>query len=84
MHVTRVQRWVASALILTTAFHFVGGLMILALTLGTADAFWVLTIISTLVTLLSIIGVRILNEAPVLTPWLLFGVLPGVIAFWFR
>ncbi|WP_162598560.1 hypothetical protein [Nocardioides gilvus] len=84
MHVSRVQRWVASALILTTALHFVGGLMILAVTKGTADAFWVLTIISVVVSLLSIIGVRILNEARVLTPWLLFAAGPVVIAFWFR
>lgn len=84
MHVSRVQKWVASALILTTALHFVGGLMILAVTLDTADAFWVLTIISIVVSLLSIIGVRILNQASVLTPWLLFAAVPAVIAFWFR
>lgn len=84
MHVSRVQRWVVSALVLTTALHFVGGLMILALTLGTADAFWVLTIISVVVSALSIIGVRVLNEVSVLTPWLLFAAVPIVIAFWFR
>lgn len=84
MHVSRVQRWVVSALVLTTALHFVGGLMILALTLGTADAFWVLTIISVVVSALSIIGVRVLNEVSVLTPWLLFATGPVVIAFVFR
>lgn len=83
MHVSRVQRWVASALILTTAFHFVAGLMILAITKGTADAFWVLTIISTVVSLISIAGVRILNSASVLTPWLLFAAGPAVIAMVF-
>lgn len=84
MHVSRVQRWVVSALILTTAVHFVGGLMILALTLGTADAFWVLTIISIVVSLLSIVGVRVLNQVSVLTPWLLFATGPIVIALVFR
>lgn len=84
MHVSRVQRWVASALILTTALHFVGGLMILAITLDKADAFWVLTIISVIVSLLSIVGVRILNQLSVLTPWLLFAAVPVAIAFWFR
>lgn len=84
MHVSRVQRWVASTLILTTALHFVGGLLILAVTLDTADAFWVLTIISVLVTVLSIIGVRVLNELRVLTPWLLVGVVPVLVAFYFR
>jgi len=84
MHVQKVQRYVISALILTTALHFVGGLLILAVTLGTADAFWVLTIISTLVTLLAIAGVRLINQLPVLTPWLLVGVVPPIISFYFR
>lgn len=84
MHVQRVQRWIISALVLTTALHFVGGLLILAVTLGTADAFWVLTIIATIVSALSIVGVRILNELSVLTCWLLFAALPFVVAFYFR
>ena len=74
MHVVRVQRWVISALVLTTALHFVGGLLILAVTLDRPDAFWVLTIISTIVSALSIAGVRVLNELRVLTPWLRPGV----------
>ena len=84
MHVQKVQRYVISALVLTTALHFVGGLLILAVTLGTADAFWVLTIISTVVTLLAIAGVRLINHLGVLTPWLLVGVVPPIIAFYFR
>ena len=84
MHVQKVQRYVISALILTTALHFVGGLLILAVSLGTAGAFWVLTIISTLVTLLAIAGVRLINQLPVLTPWLLVGVVPPIISFYFR
>lgn len=84
MHVVRVQRWVISALVLTTALHFVGGLLILAVTLDRPDAFWVLTIISTIVSALSIAGVRVLNELRVLTPWLLVAVLPFAVALWFR
>lgn len=84
MHVQKVQRYVISALILTTAFHFVGGLLILAVTLGTADAFWVLTIISTIVTILAILGTRLINELSLVTPWLLVAVIPPIIAFYFR
>lgn len=84
MHVHRVQRWIISALVLTTALHFVAGLLILAVTLDTADAFWVLTVIATIVSALSIAGVRILNKTSVVTPWMLFAVLPFVVAFYFR
>ena len=84
MHVVKVQRYVVSALILTTALHFVGGLLILAVTLDRADAFWVLTIVSVLVSLLSIIGVRLINQARVLTPWLVVAVVPLVVALYFR
>ncbi|MBE7323727.1 hypothetical protein IEQ44_03560 [Nocardioides sp. Y6] len=84
MHVVRVQRWIVSALVLTTALHFVGGLLILAVTLGRPDAFWVLTTISTIVSLLSIIGVRVLNELRVLTPWLLVAAIPFAVALYFR
>lgn len=84
MNVQRVQRWIISALVLTTALHFVGGLLILAITLDRPDAFWVLTIIATIVSALSIIGVRVLNEMSVFTAWLLFAALPFVVALYFR
>ena len=84
MHVQRVQRWIISALVLTTALHFVGGLLILAVTLDRADAFWVLTIIATIVSVLSIVGVRILNAMSVVTGWLLFAALPLVVGLYFR
>ena len=84
MHVQRVQRWIISALVLTTALHFVGGLLILAVTLGTADAFWVLTVIATIVSALSIIGVRVLNKQSVVTWWLLFAAVPFAVAWYFK
>lgn len=84
MHVQRVQRWIISALVLTTALHFVGGLLILAVTLDRADAFWVLTIIATIVSALSIVGVRVLNEMSVVTGWLVFAALPLLTGLYFR
>lgn len=84
MHVVRVQRWIISALVLTTALHFIGGLLILAITLDRPDAFWVLTTISTIVAVLSILGVRVLNELKLLTPWLLVAVIPFAVALYFR
>lgn len=84
MHVKQVQRWVITALVITTAVHFVGGLLLMAKHLDRPDAFWVLTIISVIVSLLSIVGVRVLNQLRVLTPWLLVAVVPFAVALWFR
>lgn len=84
MHVVTVQRWVMSVLVLTTALHFVGGLLILAVTLGRPDAFWVLTIISMIVTALSIVGSRLLHQASALTWWLLVALIPLAISLYFR
>lgn len=84
MHVVKVQRWIISALVLTTAVHFIGGLLILAVTLGRPDAFWVLTTISTIVAILSILGVRVLNQLKLATPWLLVAAIPFAVAFYFR
>ena len=76
MNVKQVQRWVITALIITTAIHFVGGLLLMADYLGTADGFWVLTIVSTAVMTLSIAGSLLLHQKKVLSPWLVFGILP--------
>lgn len=85
MNVKQVQRWVITALVITTAIHFVGGLLLMARYLGTADAFWVLTIISAIVMTLSVIGSLILHQKKILSPWLLVGVIPLVISFiWVR
>ncbi|GGD16272.1 hypothetical protein [Nocardioides daphniae] len=84
MHVVKVQRWVITALVLTTALHFVAGLLILAVTLDRADAFWVLTVISMIVTALAIVGVRLLHQVSPLTVWLLVAVVPLAVSLYFR
>lgn len=81
MHVKQVQRWVITALVITTAIHFVGGLLLMAKHLGTPDAFWVLTIISAIVMAISIIGSLLLHGKKWLSPWLVFAVVPIVISF---
>lgn len=85
MNVKQVQRWVITALVITTAIHFVGGLLLMASHLGTPDAFWVLTIISGIVMTLSVAGSLILHQKKILSPWLLVGAIPLVISFiWVR
>lgn len=81
MHVKQVQRWVITALVLTTAVHFVGGLLLLIRHVGTESAFWVLTVISAIVMAISIIGSLLLHQKKPLSPWLLVALVPVVISF---
>ena len=83
MKVERVQKWVISALVLTTAGHFAAGLVILANTVDNPGAFPVLLAVATVVCLLAIVGVRVLNQLSIVTPWLVFAALPVAVGFWF-
>ena len=83
MQVERVQKWVISALVLTTAGHFAAGLVILANTVDRPGAFPVLLTVATIVCLLAIVGVRVLNQMSILTPWLVCGAIPLAVGFYF-
>lgn len=76
MEVERVQRWVASALVLTVATLFATGMAILSGTVDRAGARPGLLIISGVVGLMAMAGVRAINVKSILTPWLLLGLLP--------
>lgn len=79
MEVERVQRWVASALVLTVATLFATGLAILSGTVDRAGARPGLLAISCVVGLMAMAGVRVINGRPVLTPWLVLAFLPAVV-----
>ncbi len=79
MEVERVQRWVASALVLTVATLFATGMAILSGTVDRAGARPGLLIISGVVGLMAMAGVRAINVKRILTPWLLLGLLPAVV-----
>jgi hypothetical protein len=76
VEVERVQRWVASALVLTVATLFATGMAILSGTVDRAGARPGLLIISGVVGLMAMAGVRAINVKSILTPWLLLGLLP--------
>jgi len=78
MEVERVQRWVASALVLTVACLFAGGVALLSSTSKQPGARPGLLIISVVVGLMAMIGVRLINVKPLLTPWLALGALPAL------
>jgi hypothetical protein len=76
VEVERVQRWVASALVLTVATLFATGMAILSGTVDRAGARPGLLIISGVVGLMAMAGVRAINVKSIVTPWLLLGLLP--------
>jgi hypothetical protein len=79
VEIERVQRWVASALVLTVATLFATGMAILSGTVDRAGARPGLLIISGVVGLMAMAGMRAINEKRILTPWLLLGLLPAVV-----
>jgi len=79
VEVERVQRWVASALVLTVATLFATGMAILSGIVDRAGARPGLLIISGVVGLMAMAGIRAINVKRILTPWLLLGLLPAVV-----
>lgn len=81
----RVQRRVVSALILTTIFHLTAGFIIAAKTEiagERVDAQVVLVVVGALFWVCGVAAVRALNSKPLVTPWLLTGIVPLVVGIW--
>lgn len=83
MKIERVQRWVGSALILSTAAHLAMALVWLAVTRPNPSALPVLTGIATVMMTGSILGTLALNRLRLLSPWLLLGLWPIPVALYF-
>lgn len=79
MEIERVQRWVMSALVLTTATIFATGISLLAGQSDQAGAEPGLLSIAAVVGIVAIAAVRAINQKSVLTPWLVLGVLPALV-----
>ena len=79
MEVERVQRWVMSTLLLTVCTLFATGMAILSGTVDRPGAKPGLLILSGIVGLMAMAGLRALNLKRILTPWLLLGLLPAAI-----
>jgi hypothetical protein len=79
MQVERVQRWVMSALLITVCTLFATGMAILSGIVDRAGARPGLLIISGVVGLMAMAGMRAINLKRILTPWLLLGLLPAVV-----
>ncbi|MGH3333689.1 MAG: hypothetical protein ACRDPJ_20520 [Nocardioidaceae bacterium] len=87
MDVVRVQRWVMSALLLTTMALFASGLALMSLYVENRGGSRVgLMVIAGVVGVGAMVGVRLLNQKSWLTPWLTLGLAPALgaayVAFW--
>ena len=81
MHITRVQRWVGSTLILTVAFVWTLGMTLGALYTieqSRQGAQVGIFVMAAIINLIAMVGVRMLNELSWITPWLLVALIPSV------
>jgi hypothetical protein len=79
-----VQRWVMSVLAVTTILHLSAGLVLAAVYMDDArlDARIGLNVIAGVIGVLAVVIARAIHRKPPLSPWLLLGVIPGVIGLW--
>jgi hypothetical protein len=79
MEIERVQRWVMTALMMTTAVIFAVGLSLLSGQSDQPGAKPGLITIAAIVGVLAVAAARVIHRKSVLTPLLLLGVLPAAI-----
>ena len=81
---SRVQQWVLSTLAVTTILHLSAGLVLAAMFLddrGRSSQIG-LDVIAGIFGVLAVAAARAIHRRPILTPWLLVGVVPGVVGAW--
>lgn len=86
MEIVRVQRWVASALALTTAFVWAGGMVLgalLTIDQNRHGARIAILVLAAIVGVVAIVGVRIINQLSWKTPWMVAGLVPAAVGTFF-
>jgi hypothetical protein len=79
VEIERVQRWVMTALMMTTAAIFAVGRSLLAGRSDQAGAKPGLITIGAIVGVLAVAAARVIHQKPVFTPLLVLGVLPAAV-----
>ncbi|GAB2457748.1 hypothetical protein GCM10027062_42140 [Nocardioides hungaricus] len=81
MHLEPVQKWVLSALAFTTIIHLSVGLVIAAAYVDDSrtDAQVGLNVIAAAFGVIAIAAFRAIHRKPLASPWLLLGVVPGIV-----
>ena len=82
---SNVQRWVMSVLAVTTILHLSAGLAIAAVFMDDAkvDARVGLNVIAAIIGVLAVSAARLIHQKSLLSPWLLLGVVPGLVGLFF-
>ncbi len=84
MHITKVQQWVASALLLVVGLTPTVALAWVSLLMdaeeGARDRAIGLWVMSPVWGLVTMAGVLVIHRHSVLSPWLLVGLVPGAVA----
>ena len=80
----RVQRWVMSVLAVTTILHLAAGLVVAAVFMDPdrVDARIGLHVIAAVIGVLSVATGLLIHRRSPLSPWLLLGLLPGIVGIW--
>lgn len=81
---SRVQRRVASVLAITTILHLSAGFVIAAVHVGDdhLDAQIALNVIASIFMVGGIAATLVINRRNWLSPWLVLGLLPGLVGLW--
>jgi hypothetical protein len=81
---TNVQRWVMSVLAVTTILHLAAGLVVAAVFMepDRVDARVGLNVIAAVIGVLAVATGLLIHRRSPLSPWLLLGLLPGVVGAW--
>ena len=82
---TNVQRWVMSVLAVTTILHLSAGLALAAvfMDLAQTQARVGLNVIAGIIGVLAVVAARLIHQKSPLSPWLLLGVVPGLVGLFF-
>ncbi len=84
MHLEPVQKWVLSVLAAVTIGHLAVGFVIAALYVDQSrtDAVIGLNVIAAAFGVIAVAVFQAIHSKSLLTPWLLLGLLPGVVGLW--
>ena len=84
MSITQVQKWVLSALAVTTILHLSGGLIIAAIFLDDSrvDGRIGLNVIAGLIAVGAVAAARGIHQKNILSPWLALGIVPALVGLY--
>ena len=84
MSLSQVQKWVLSALAFVTIEHLAGGIVLAASSPTSVHvaARVGLLVMATVTGVLAVVLVRAIHGKRLLSPWLLVGLLPGLVGAW--